>query len=54
MNKYLNYLNDKYFREIGFEEIQSKNRNTYYKDLINKNTKEKKREGSPQRTKYNY
>ena len=37
MNKYLNYLNDKYFKEFGFEEIESKSRNAYYTDLIKKN-----------------
>ena len=45
MNKYLNYLNDKYFKEFGFEEIESKSRNAYYTDLIKKNTKQKKGEG---------
>tara|TARA_R110001606_G_scaffold397937_1_gene575772 strand:+ start:750 stop:887 length:138 start_codon:yes stop_codon:yes gene_type:complete len=45
MNKYLNYLNDKYFKEFGFEEIESKSRNAYYTDLIKKNTKQKKRGG---------
>jgi hypothetical protein len=39
MNKYLNYLNDNFFREIGFVEIESKNRNTYYRELTSKHIK---------------